>query len=73
MEDAMEVESERRKTAWQIRLQSLCAARMQLYARYRAGKMSREDYFIKIQPLDAAVDRLEWAIFTKGRLCRKRI
>jgi len=67
----MTVKGKMEDSSFQTLLRTLCKERFRLYDLYKDGKMNREEYLQKIQPLDAAVDDLELSLLKGGRLCRR--
>jgi len=67
----MTIKRKMEDSSFQTLLKTLCKERFRLYDLYKDGKMNREEYLQRIQPLDAAVDDLELSLLKQARLCRK--
>ena len=69
----MTVRGKMKDSSFQTLLRTLCKERFWLYDLYKEGKMNREEYMEKIQPIDAAVDDLELSLIRDGRFCQKPV
>ena len=67
----MTVNGKMEDSSFQTLLKTLCRERCRLYDLYKDGKMNREEYLQRIQPLDAAVDDLELSLVRIEGLCRE--
>jgi len=67
----MTVKGKMEDSSFQTLLRALCKERFRLYDLYKDGKMNREEYMEKIQPLDAAVDDLELSLVREAKPCRR--